>query len=343
MKHKLIILAFIIIATSCEKADPPDLLSLNIQKPSEITETSFQLNWNTNNQDFQSIIIDLSLDRDLEVIEEHVNLSDATLENYLFTLKKGATKYYYTISLIREDETVVVSDIQSVETSYSMQGITIVTSDGLNLKGSIAYLESETEARGGIIMMHELGVWVNPWIGSDLLKLLVSEGYVCMSFFFRGHGTSSPIEGDLTTLVEDKSLIAKDLHAAISFMNDQDMVNQGSLGLVGASLGGIMALAGNGYKEVLTSVSLSAPANGVYEIFPNMTLSSVYYLVGDRDIRPEINADFPRDAQALYNSTQDPKKLTVVEGTSDHGTALLSREELNVSIKKWIIKTLPVK
>ncbi len=44
-----------------------------------------------------------------------------------------------------------------------------------------------------------------------------------------------------------------------------------------------MVLAGNGYDEVLTSVSLSAPANGLCQIFPNMTLSSVFLLAGELD------------------------------------------------------------
>jgi hypothetical protein len=74
-----------------------------------------------------------------------------------------------------------------------------------------------------------------------------------------------------------------------------------------------------------------------------MTLSSVFYLVGELDIRPEINADLPRDAEVLYNSTEAPKKLTIVSSTSDHGTSLLSRDELNISIQEWIMETLPLK
>ena len=73
-----------------------------------------------------------------------------------------------------------------------------------------------------------------------------------------------------------------------------------------------------------------------------MILSSVYYLAGEMDIRPEINADFPKDAEVLYNSTEAPKKITIVAGTADHGTALLSRNELNISIQEWIMETLPL-
>ncbi len=340
--HSILIAFFLVLSIhSCEKENP-DPVSLDIQKPSEVMETSFQLNWTVSNLNFQSITIDLSLDRNMEVIEESVSISDATQNSYNFTGKKGATKYYYRISLVRDGIIQIESDLYGVQTSYETQAVSLLTSDDKNLMGSLAYLKSNAETRQGIILMHELGVFVNPWIDSPLLKRLVSEGYVCLTFFFRGHGSSSSVEGGLMSLIENKSLVARDLEAAISFMSDNELVTRDSLGLIGASLGGIMALAGNGYEEVITSVSLSAPADGVYDIFPNMTLSSVFFLAGELDIRPDINSDIPRDAQVLYETCEAPKKLTIVEGTSDHGTSLLIRDELNESIKEWILETLPL-
>ncbi len=340
--QRILIAIFLVLSIhSCEK-DNTDPVSLAVQKPSEVMETSFQLNWTVSNHNFQSITIDLSLDRNLEAIEESITISDATQKSCSFTGKKGATKYYYRISLIMDGKTLMASDMYGVETAYEAQGVTLVTSDDKNLNGSLTFLKSNAETRPGIILMHAMGVWVNPWIDSPLLKRLVSEGYVCFTFFFRGHGSSSSIDGDVMSLFEDKSLIASDLDAAISFMSDNELVTRNSLGLIGASLGGIMALAGNGYDQVITSVSLSAPADGVYEIFPNMTLSSVYYLVGELDIRPEMNSDLPRDARMLYNSSEAPKKLTIVEGTSDHGTELLSKDDLIESIKEWILEMLPI-
>ena len=34
--------------------------------------------------------------------------------------------------------------------------------------------------------------------------------------------------------------------------------------------------------------------------------------------------------------------LDIIEETADHGTNLLSREELNTSIKEWILERLPL-
>ena len=185
--------------------------------------------------------------------------------------------------------------------------------------------------------MHEFGVWVNPWIGSDLMKQLVAEGYVCLTFFFRGHGTSTPVD-DLMDLINDKSLLAKDLQAAIEFMNQHELVSSGKLGLVGGSLGDIMALAVNGYEEVLTSCALSPVSDGVFVIFPDMTLSSVYYLVGELDIHDEPAVDFPAETNVLFKLSDEPRKLDIISGTSDHGSNLLSRDSLNTSIRAWILE-----
>jgi dienelactone hydrolase len=189
--------------------------------------------------------------------------------------------------------------------------------------------------------MHEFGVWVNPWVGSDILKQLVSEGYVCLTFFFRGHGTSTPVD-NLMDLINDKSLLANDLKAAIGYLNGHELVSAGELGLMGGSMGATMALAGNGFEEVKTSVALSPGSDGVLVIFPGMTLSSVYYLVGELDIHEDPAVNFPAEASSLFDLTEEPKKLDLIAGTSDHGSNLLSRDSLNTSVKNWILESLPL-
>lgn len=338
--RNLILILLILCNLSCEQGDQSGIPTLEILKPTEISETSFQLNWTVSDHNFQTLAIDLFLDKDMEVLHRHIEISDVAQQYQQFIDMRGATKYYYQISVIRDDEILLSSDRYGVETSYEIHSVTLVTSDGKNLTASLANLESNTGPQPGIILMHELGVFVNPWLDSYLLKLLVSDGYVCLSFFNRGHGTSSPIEGDLMSLIEDKSLIVKDLEAAISYMKNQSSVAPDSLGLIGASMGGIMALAGNGYDEVLTSVSLSAPAEGVYYIFPDMTLTSTFYLAGELDIRPANNMDAPGDASLLFNATRAPRKLIIIPGTSDHGSSLLTRDSLNIAIQEWVRETL---
>ncbi|TFH27455.1 MAG: hypothetical protein E4H10_03825 [Bacteroidia bacterium] len=89
-----------------------------------------------------------------------------------------------------------------------------------------------------------------------------------------------------------------------------------------------------------TSVALSPGSDGFFVIFPSMTLSSVYYLAGELDIHDEPAVDFPAETNILYNLTEEPRKLDIISGTSDHGTSLISRDSLNASIENWILERL---
>lgn len=317
----------------------PEIKALS---PTNISETGFQLNWSLNTQlGYNSISIELSEDREMTKIIKYVEIQDLTRLNHELSGLKGATKYFYRLSLLSNSIHVFISEVKEAETSFRMDSFELVTEDNYTLSSKLAYLESVSGSRPGIILMHEFGVWVNPWIGSDLMRQLVAEGYVCLTFFFRGHGTSTPVD-DLMDLINDKSLLAADVKAAVEYLNGHELVSADELGLVGGSMGAIMALAGNGYEEVQTSVALSPIIDGVYVIFPDMTLSSVYYLVGELDIREDPAVDFPYETTALYDLTEDPKKLDIIAGTSDHGSNLLSRDSLNTSVKNWILESLPL-
>lgn len=65
----------------------------------------------------------------------------------------------------------------------------------------------------------------------------------------------------------------------MSFPKSHSKVDSTNLALIGASLGAIMAVTGNGFEEVKTSVSVSGIEDGIYEIFPGMNISSVLYMV----------------------------------------------------------------
>ncbi|RLD94208.1 MAG: hypothetical protein DRJ29_06555 [Bacteroidetes bacterium] len=348
MHHKLLyIFLLVFLASSCDMGgegggEPgPGTPVLKILEPSAMSETGFQLNWSIlNPAGFNTIEVLVSEDEEMTKIVKFMELNDISAPYVIFDGLKGATTYFYKVSLKNQGSIVVESDLKRVETSFKMESFNLLTEDSYSLSSKLAYLESITGSRPGIIMMHEFGVWVNPWVGSALLKQLVAEGYVCLTFFFRGHGTSTPVD-DLMTLTNDKGLLAKDLQAAIDYMNEHELVS-GTLGLIGGSMGAIMALAGNGYEEVLSSVALSPTRDGVFVIFPNMTLSSVYYLVGELDIHDQQGADFPAETNALYDLTEEPRKLNIIPGTSDHGSNLLSKDSLNASIEEWFLQTLPM-
>jgi len=349
MKYQCILtMAFLIGSlSSCEQgggvegADPVTPV-IHALSPTNISETGFQLNWSVTTQlGYSSIAIELSEDEEMDRVIKYVELNDITLIDYQLGNLKGASRYFYRLSLLNNGISVFKSGVMVAETSFHMESFKLLTEDNYELSSKLAYLESVSGSRPGIILMHEFGVWVNPWVGSDILKQLVSEGYVCLTFFFRGHGTSTPVD-NLMDLINDKSLLANDLKAAIGYLNGHELVSAGELGLMGGSMGATMALAGNGFEEVKTSVALSPGSDGVLVIFPGMTLSSVYYLVGELDIHEDPAVNFPAEASSLFDLTEEPKKLDLIAGTSDHGSNLLSRDSLNTSVKNWILESLPL-
>jgi len=350
MHPKLLLFVLLVfIASSCDTGGEgggaetgPDAPVLKVLAPSVVTESGFQLNWSiTNAVGFNTIEVLLAEDEEMTEIVRFIELNDISSQNEIFDGLKGATPYFYTITLKNQGSTVLESEVKRAETSFKMESFSLLTEDSYSLTAKLAYLESVSGSRPGIIMMHEFGVWVNPWVGADLTKQLVADGYVCLTFFFRGHATSTPVD-DMMTLINDKSILTRDLQAAIDYMNEHELVS-GTLGLIGGSMGAIMALAGNGHEEVLSSVALSPTSDGVFSIFPNMTLSSVYYLVGELDVRDQQGGDFPAETEGLYNMTEEPRKLNIIPDTDDHGSNLLSRDSLNISIKEWFLQTLPMK
>ena len=350
-KYSGLLLAVLLslILASCESGPGDDGLDnptdpkpvLKVLSPSNITETGLQINWSVEDPfGFQSIGVQVAANEDMTGSITYVVIDDISTEHVVVDNLQGATTYYYRVSLLDQSGPLVESEIKSVETTFKQESITLVTEDEYELSGKLAYLESLPGKRPGIILMHEFGVWVNPWPGSPLMRQLVADGYICLTFFFRGHGTSTPVD-DLMDLLNNRDLLARDLQAAIDHMIANER-SSGKLGLMGGSMGAIMALAGNGYDEVLTSVALSPVSDGVFVIFPNMTLNSAYYLAGELDVRDDPPIDCPAEAQALYNQTEEPRKIHIIPGTADHGTSLLSRDSLNASVLTWFHETLPL-
>lgn len=340
-KSKIYLIVFLILSlflVACEKTQDEDVMSEKIilKEASNITETSFDINWTANVSGITSFVLELGETypwRNPIIIE-----LNPFLNTYNIDQLNGASSYCYRLKADFSDGTSFTTPIKSTSTLFTTEVVNISTEDGLNLSGKLYYLDYMTNAEPvpGVIFMHELGVFVNNWKSSMVVKSLMREGYVCLVFDFRGHGQSTPIE-DLMTLVNDLSLVAMDLTAAVEFMKDIERVHQDSLALVGASLGGIMAIAGNGFEEVISSVAISAPQNGIYELFPEMTIKNVFYIAGENDFNPNTNTDFAADAQAMYDDSENPKKIIIVNGTAAHATELFMKDTLLFEIEDWVI------
>ena len=342
MKRSNIVFSVIIISlgflvSSCNKEQNNDPLSITINSATEITETGFTINWTVNTTDIEKIIIELSKDESMGSDVEIIDVASTDQTSKAIEGLDGATNYYFRINAVLDNGGSLLSDIESVITGYERKSVDITTADGISLSGTLKYLAGNEGKKPGIIFMHEMGAWINEWKNAEVVTDFIALGYVCLILEFRGHFSSEDVPMP-TTQEEIEAFIfdvSNDLIAAVEFMKTHEKVDGENLSLVGASLGGIMSIAGNGYSEVKSSVALSGTTLGMYSIFPSLVVSSAFFIAGENDVTSQ-GVDFAAEAQTLFNMSQEPKKIKVIPNNGEHGTALLLVPGLNQEIIEWV-------
>jgi dipeptidyl aminopeptidase/acylaminoacyl peptidase len=109
-------------------------------------------------------------------------------------------------------------------------------SDGITLRGTL-HLPEGGGARPGIVTCHGFGGGSTGAGHPELAQALARAGYVVLRFDFRGCGASGGERGRVICMEE-----VEDLRNAITFLQAQEGVDRDRIGVIGASLGGSVAL-----------------------------------------------------------------------------------------------------
>jgi uncharacterized protein len=109
-------------------------------------------------------------------------------------------------------------------------------SDGLTLKGFL-HVTDGTGKRPGLVLCHGFGGSCRGAGHPELAKALEQAGYVVLRFDFRGCGQSEGRRGDV---IVDEEIA--DLRHALDFLAAQPGVDAARIGVIGASLGGSVAI-----------------------------------------------------------------------------------------------------
>lgn len=184
--------------------------------------------------------------------------------------------------------------------------------------------------------MHELTRSSSSWNNEKVVAQFISQNYACLLFDFRGHGKSDyyPLPVEFSQVEPYIFQARNDVIAAVEFMKSSDLVLTNKIALIGGSLGGIMSIAASGFEEVKSTVALSASQLGIYSIFPDLEMRSIFFVAGEMDVSDYNN--FAEQANLMYQVTKEPKKLKIISGNSDHGTRLLQSTGLKEEIVDWI-------
>lgn len=332
----------VLFIAACKKKDKQE--DIETQDPlhnpienvtiSDITEEGCTVNWSVYPQDIIKVNIDISEEASFGSSATSFVMSDVNQSSFKIKNLKGSTIYFLRINAVKTDGDVYKTASVNFRTGYLKEKLFVTTTDGFKIETTVLQPNTVSAIKPCVIFMHELSRG-DIWDNKPLVLDMMAKGYSCVLFNFRGHGNSTPVK-DLMDLLTDKSLVAKDLDAVMKYVKKNTHIDSTRLALVGASIGGIMSVAGNGYNGVKTCVALSGMQDGIYTLFPNMTVKSVFYIVGEKDADPAMNFDFVTEAKNMYALTVDPKKLTIVPGSDYHGTDLLKVEGINKNILEWV-------
>lgn len=327
----------ILVFTSCDKEEQNiSPTQIDITSFSEVIESGFTVHWKTNIENLSSLIIEVSINNDFNLIFKEVQVLELDHLSQVVGGLKGATTYYIRLNAKTMDGIEYQSEISEVQTFYKTIPVEFITSDGFKISGSLRFLESFPGKRPGIIFMHELTRSSNSWNNEKVVTQFISQNYACLLFDFRGHGKSDyyPLPVEFSQVEPYIFQTRYDVIAAVEYMKSSDIVFSEKIALIGGSLGGIMAIAGSGFEEVKAAVALSASQLGIYSIFPDLEMRSIFFIAGEMDVT-EYN-HFAEQATAMNQAAEEPKKLKIIAGNSDHGTRLLQSTGLNEEIVDWI-------
>ena len=170
----------------------------------------------------------------------------------------------------------------------------------------------------------------------DARPLLNQRGYAALAYDIRGSGGSTHLPEDYThrAIYDDPEMAPHDLRAALSTLRNMDTVDAQRIAVVGASIGGNLAVVASAQFDVQAAVSISPKTSAVRNLAgrDSLSLSSVYYISSSLDQGGKRKAW----VEELYGLTTAPKELDIVQGTG-HGVYIFAEDpQLPDRIVAWL-------
>ncbi|MCP4360530.1 MAG: alpha/beta fold hydrolase [Chloroflexi bacterium] len=225
-----------------------------------------------------------------------------------------------------EEVEAETEEVEKETADATTQDVTIPGADGLEIQG-ILWLPGDNESIPGVILLHMLGSNRGSWQPSRLPDLLSENGYAVLAIDMRGHGETggSP---DWTLVEEDLQLV----HEYFAGLNE---VDKGATAVVGASIGGNMALIAGANLPAINAVVLLSPGLD----YRGVTTEDHIEEYGSRPIfiaASEEDSYAADSSRTLQELAQGKAELTLYNGAG-HGTNMFSSQpELAEAILAWL-------
>lgn len=161
---------------------------------------------------------------------------------------------------------VIIASAQTATPPSDIQplGVNIAAEDGLTLVGDL-YRPSTTPTEGApaLLLLHMLRSQKNAY--EPLIPSLVTDGYIVLNVDIRGHGQTGGSD--------DWDLALDDTLRWLAWLEEQEGVRQGDLGIIGASIGANLALLACAQADACITVIALSPGFDYRGLMPTDALT----------------------------------------------------------------------
>jgi dienelactone hydrolase len=213
------------------------------------------------------------------------------------------------------------------------QRVSIRTEDGITLAAT--WYEPSTRSAPAVVLVHMLHRTRRDWDG--IASRLASEGIGALAIDLRGHGESSGalLEGDSP----DYSALVRDVTAARRYLATRPDVQQGRMGIAGASIGANVAVLAAATDPAVSSLALLSPSLD----YRGLRIEPAMKKYGGRPALIVVSDDDPyagRSAKDLQKAGNGTREVLVLNHAG-HGTVMLGRDpDLARTLVDWFRRTL---
>jgi dienelactone hydrolase len=218
-----------------------------------------------------------------------------------------------------DDDSAIGDDDDATPSTFTPEGVTITTEDGLELSATWRRADGVTSEGPALLLLHQ---YERDRADFDLVFAGFREaGISTLALDFRGHGLSDDAPVPLPDLLSDPDQLRLDVEAALAWIHDRPEVDGDRVGVLGVSVGANLAVVANHNREawgVRTTASISARRSAVDTLAGTsvLDLQRALYAAGDGEV-PQA-----ADAEVLAAITVEPNEVRLVEGTDRHGADL---------------------
>lgn len=341
MKTQIVFLTLLMVSvfcfSGCQKDEVEPELQITLKDVSDITETSFVINWALNRAALKSISIDVASNSSFSTDLKTIKVVNTANTSQKVDNLHGATTYYFRVHVTIDDGTKKTSYSKTATTNYTSEAVEFFTTDGIRISGIISYLTGDGSKKPGIILLDGYGQ-NKSWMDKDIFLRFLASGYVCCTFDWRGHGDSDDWVCYWTDNLDSLEIYVythalNDLKACHEYFKGHELVDPDRLALIGSSLGATESLNGNGLPGIKASVAMSGFTFGLH----NTTKKNVFLIACEEDNTWYGNC--AELAQSIYNNAVEPKKLLILPGyLHGHKIFMMAKtgEEVKWEIIDWI-------